>query len=549
MLRKLTIPAIVAVILLAAVLRIWGIGWGLPTREHYFSYHPDETVVLLASMRVNFFEGQFDTGYYNYGSLYMFLVTLSVLLASGWGLIHLSSGDVFSNIGEFAKLYLAGRAAAVILGIASVYLVYLLGKRAYGRGVGLLAALLIAVVPLHVMHSKFLAVDVPAAFLSTAALIFAVRIPDRHRLRDYLLSGLFAGLAAGTKYNAALVILAPIAAHLSTGKMRPALRVLSPKLLVLFILAAAGFLIGTPGAVLNFDKFSHDFAFEVLHMRAGHGFLFAGTPPGWIYHLTNSLAAGMSIPLLVLALIGTVYALKRRTPSDVALLSFLLVYYAVIGAAQVKFARYTIPLLPVLVILAARISVDAIGRLLGGRTFARGVGYVLVLVLVLVVANTGFYAVALDQTFAGEDTRDQAAEWITRHVPEGSSIGLPTIPWFYTPPLSPYFGLPEAEDRYEHAQEVTEYTLVVSKHSGFNAGFLSRESPDYVILSDFEYKDRLRVGDAAAREYFVVLRQDYRLERRWKRRGLFRYNWPRDLPHDMSYAGPTIEVYSRKEAD
>jgi len=546
--RKLAVSAAIAVIILAVGLRIWGIRWGLPTSLHYFSYHPDETITLFAATEVNLLEGRLDPGFYNYGSLYIYLVNIAVLLASSYGLINLPSGDIFSAIGEFAKMYMAGRAVAVLLGIITVYLVYLLGKRAYGRGAGFLAALFMAVMPIHVMHSKFLAVDVPATFFVALALIFAVRITEGHRLRDYLLAGLFAGLAAGTKYNAGLVILAPIVAHLATGKARPFLRATSPKLFAILLLGIAGFLIGMPGALLNRDKFVRDFLYEAMHAEAGHGLVFVGTPCGYVYHATHSLLAGTGLPLLVLASIGVLYAVWKRTPGDLALLAFAIAYYAVIGAAQVKFARYTIPLLPILAILAARFSVDLVSRLWSGRSLARLAGYLMTLAVLLVAGYTAAYSLAIDMVFARPDTRDLAAAWARRSVPQGSSIGLPTIPWFYTPPLDPYFGLLSPAERYERVRESTDYMLIVSESSEWNADFLQQELPDYVILSEFEYKDRLRIRDAAARGYFDILRRDYRLEREF-RNSLVRKSriFPVDvLPHDMSYASPTILIYSRK---
>jgi len=546
--RKLTALGIILIVVLAAAVRIWGIDWGLPTARHYFSYHPDETVTLLAAMKVNFFEGQLDPGFYNYGSLYIYLVSISVLLVSCLGLIDLSHEDIFSNIGEFAKLYLTGRVAAVLLGIATVYLVYLLGKRMCGRGVGLLAALFMAAMPIHVMHSRFLAVDVPATFLVVAALIFAFRIPEGHRLRDYLLSGLFAGLAAGTKYSAGLVILSPIVAHLATGKAGPFRRVLSGKLASVLIAAAAGFLIGTPGAVLYRHGFARDFLYEFWHAKMGHGFVFAGTGSGYVYHFTHSLWDGMGLPLLALAAIGILYAFCRRTTGDLILLVFVVAYYAVIGAAQVKFARYVIPLLPVLAILAARVSSDLIAGLLKRGLFAKALGYIAVLVLLLITGYTLFYSLALDRVFASTDTRDRAAAWVRNNVLPGSSIGLPTIPWFYTPPLDPYFGLVDSGDRRERVQELLDYALVVGTRE-WDAALLKRELPDYVILSEFEYEDRLRIRDKAAERYFRVLQRDYRLGGRFADApSLFGLRVPalRELPHDMSYASPTILIYARK---
>lgn len=540
--RRYALLAVPAIVILAAGLRIWGIGWGLPTEQRFFSYHPDETTILFSAMRINLFAGELDPGFYNYGSLYIFMVSIAAVFGAVFGLINLTSGDLFANIGEVAKLYLSGRLIALVLGILTVYLVYLLGKRAYGRRAGILAALFMAILPIHVMHSKFLAVDVPATFFVTLALLFAVRIPEGHRLRDYLLSGLFAGLAAGTKYNAGLVILSPIVAHLVSHKARPILRLVSPKMWAILVMGAAGFLIGTPGAILNYPQFSRDFAYEVLHARTGHGLIFAQTGNGFVYHVMHSLWPGMGLPLLILGGIGILYALYRRTPADSALMILAVVYLVVIGLAQVRFARYTIPLLPVMAVLGARPIADLLNvRHWAARSLAA-------MVVIPVIAYTLFYSLALDRMMASTDTRDLAADWIRSNVPMGSSIGLPTIPWFYTPPLDPYFGLPTSSERFDRITEVADYSLVVDADGEWDAGFLERESPDYVILSEFEYVDRRRIKDRAYERYSNVLKRDYRLVRRFSDSpsllGL-KVPFVPALPHDMSYPSPTILIYGK----
>ena len=547
--RSTVIILIAAVIAIAAGLRLWGITWGLPTAKHYFSYHPDETTILLSAMKVDVFSGQLDPEFYNYGSLFIYLVNIAAVLGSLLGWISFTSSNLFAQIGEFAKLYLAGRLIAVGLGVLTVYLVYRLGRKAYGAGAGLLAALFVAVMPLHVMDSKFMTVDVPATFFVVLSLLFAVRIADGHRFRDYLFAGLFAGLAAGTKYNAGLVILAPIAAHLSSDKARRLIRPFSPKLLVTLMSGALGFLIGTPGALLNTGRFVHDFRHELGHAKSGHGLLFVDTGSGFVYQVTHSLLPGMGLPLLVLAGIGLMCALRKRSPADVAMLAFLAAYYLVIGAARVRFARYCIPILPVLALFSARFCADLIQKLHSGGWFSRVFGYVFGIVLVGVVGYTLFFSLAIDRTFAATDTRDRAADWIAQHIEFGSKIAMPTVPWFYTPPVDPEFGLPRPDERYESVTECIDYDLVVSETTEWDADFLKRESPDVVLLSEFEYEDRVRLDDPSARAYFDVLNADYTLTRRFADRpSLFgmRVPWVGELPHDMSYVSPTILIYQRK---
>lgn len=547
MTRRSTILVLVAIIALASVLRIWGLDWGLPSSRHYFSYHPDETVTLFPALKVDFFSGRLNPGFYNYGSLFIYLTNLAIVTGSLFGLIDLPHRDIFSAIDEFAKLYLAGRTMAVVLAIGTVYLVYVLGRRAYGRAIGLVAALFMAILPIHVMHSHYLAVDVPATFFVTAALVFAVHIPGGHKLRYYLLAGLFAGLAAGTKYNTGLVILSPIVAHLSTAEEKPFRRILDPKLLAVLASGAVGFFIGTPGVLLYQSEFARDFIYELRHAATGHGLVFADTPVGFVYHISHSLLPGVGLPLLILAGIGLLYALVIRRPVDLTLLAFLLAYYFVIGIAQVKFARYTIPVLPVLTILAARAVCRLYERLVAGELIVHLARYALTLILIAIVVYTLAYSIVVDLTFARTDTRDAAVTWVRRNVPVGMSIGLPTCPWFYTPPLDPFFGLPDPSDRKDRVSEFTDYVLVLGERD-WSAGLLSTVQPDYVMMSEFEYYDVLRVKDPNALAYFDVLDRYYVLEREFnslltRYSGLFALS---PIPHDMSYASPTIRIYSRK---
>ncbi|MEM1825420.1 MAG: hypothetical protein QXX35_01540, partial [Desulfurococcaceae archaeon] len=66
--------------------RLIGVRWGLPNAERYFSYHPDEWLILLASyFTINPYRGEFLPGFYNYGTLplYLWSVWLHWLSAAG----------------------------------------------------------------------------------------------------------------------------------------------------------------------------------------------------------------------------------------------------------------------------------------------------------------------------------------------------------------------------------------------------------------------------------------------------------------------------------
>ena len=70
---------------------------------------------------------------------------------------------------------------------------------------GVLSGALIALSTLHNTGSHLGICDVPSAFFAAVAMLFVARLLDSERLGDCLLAGLFAGLAAGTKYPAGVV--------------------------------------------------------------------------------------------------------------------------------------------------------------------------------------------------------------------------------------------------------------------------------------------------------------------------------------------------------
>ena len=65
----------------------------------------------------------------------------------------------------------SGGSLSVALGVATVCLVYELGRLLYGRRAGLVAALLLAVMPYHVVVSRQVLLDGPMTFFATLTLL------------------------------------------------------------------------------------------------------------------------------------------------------------------------------------------------------------------------------------------------------------------------------------------------------------------------------------------------------------------------------------------
>ena len=86
------------------------------------------------------------------------------------------------NLTEYGEIHKVGRAWSALFDIASLVLVFLIGRRLYGRRVGLLAALFLAgsVLPIQLAH--FFTVDSITAFFTLLTIYWAVRAGAERRV-------------------------------------------------------------------------------------------------------------------------------------------------------------------------------------------------------------------------------------------------------------------------------------------------------------------------------------------------------------------------------
>jgi hypothetical protein len=527
-LPRIALP-LVGVLLLALMLRVWGLGWGLPSATHYFSYHPDESIVLerASSPSLSVFAGHLLPGFYRYGSLQLYLVCFANTFAALAGAIDIVPKDYATWYPHWAKMYLVGRLLTVGMGVGTVWIVYEIGVRLWGHRAGLLAALVLAIGPLHAQHSHFLTVDVPATFWGMLSLLWAVRLAkgEPKPWRAALWAGVFAGLAAATKYNLALAIL-PLCAACGTIRYGKGL-----------VTGLAGFALAffaaCPGAILENRIFWHDLRAEAIHVQNRDDPTFRDTGNGFLYHITHNLDAGLGLPLLLLTLAAVGYALYRRQRGDGLLAAFALPYYVLISLAAVRYARYTIPLLPILALWTGHLLAEV------SRLPRPAVRNGLLGISGVALAAALAWTVQLVLPMAGVDPRDAALARVAQLASPSARVGFAAMPWFGTPPFSPYFSAPQ-RGAWQRVISPSEAARIVYNGKDWDAGLLETQKPDVVVLSEYDYLDALRLKDPVAQSYFAVLRRDY------QRQDKHQDEIPtRGLPHDMLYTNPIISLYTR----
>ena len=378
-----------AILLLALVLR-----WPVPTPAWT---HFDEIAFIV--LPLGFWSGDLNPHYFNYPTFHFYLSSLLYLL------YYLATST--ESVEQFVAYHLLVdgrdllalvRGANTLLSVATVGAVACLGRRLYGVSTGLLAALILATMPLAVRFAHLAIVDTPAVFWAVMALLWAVRARQEGRVRDFLAAGIFTGLAAATKYPAVLVAV-PAAMAILLGRPRPHRR-------SLWVVSGAvlSFALATPFVWLDAGQFWAHFA----DMGRSHLLAESSTEEqAWLYHLRYTLRHGLGAVAAVAVALSLLWGVRQRQWQELVLLAGIIPLAAVLALAGSTFMRYALPLAPLLALL--------IGRLVG-----MGWKYPLVggLVTLTLMAEPLYASLRTRSLLSGQDTRLEAQAWLQTHLPQ-----------------------------------------------------------------------------------------------------------------------------------
>ena len=325
-----------AVILIAFALRIWGIWFGFP-----YLYQSDEPNEVLRALRLGM--GDFDFSRTAKGGYFYLL-----FVEYGIFFVVLKLFNVVKGVLDFAyffvrepwPFYLIGRVTTAVLGTLTVVFTYRLGTRTYGKVVGLAAAGFLAVDQLHVRYSHYATVDVPMTLLVVISILFACRILEDGKRKNYILAGLFTGLAAMTKLPGGLVVLPVFLAHCFTVKREGGgLRAffLEKRLFLYGAVAALVFLAGNPGFLVHIADNLKGVLRIFADTGTGGGFVDTGElrpPPNRFLYYLDSLADSMGWALFAIAVLGLFYAFLKRRQTDIMFGSFVTVFFLMLALSK-----------------------------------------------------------------------------------------------------------------------------------------------------------------------------------------------------------------------
>jgi Dolichyl-phosphate-mannose-protein mannosyltransferase len=380
------------------LLNLWGIDFGVPER-----WHPDEITARAVVMAR---EATLNPHEFRYGSLHFYQI-LAVIVPT-YLVSKLLGLDYDSQV---TLVIVAARALSALLGAGCVVLTFLLANRLFNATAAILSASFLAFAMGFATNAHFATVDVPMVFWMTASFLMATEVLLTGRRRAYVLAGLFAGLAASTKYPGAMALVCLLAAHLLAPRPRDHLA-----LLLGFVASGISFVLANPPLLFASCEFFEGVIRDNAYSST------QGNGEAISLLIAANLVRGLGIPLFILVCPSLIYAtllvFRKDTKPKILLIAAMIVpSLLLLHHLNANYVRFVIPIFPPLAVLTGKATADLIAA---RSTFLRLVGAA---VTFTVIALSALHTIAADLEMI-HDSRELTVEWIARNVPEGATIEI-----------------------------------------------------------------------------------------------------------------------------
>jgi 4-amino-4-deoxy-L-arabinose transferase-like glycosyltransferase len=401
---------------LALVVRLTAIGADL-------GHHPPDIdeFRLADNIKHFFLTGEVvHTTVEHYPGLVFWMLSGASLIAYLHGLMAGVFGSVRAMPVE--DFILAGRMANAFVAAGTVGFTGLIGRRLGGAAAGLLAAGLVAVVPLSIQTTTQIRNDPGQVLLVMAAVWSSLALCDSGRLRWSVIAGSCAGLATGVKYTSVFALVPTIIAALAVPREHRARSVGWALLAFAIALAASNHFLW-----LDFSNFVRQLSDQVGITGGKH---WAATDNPAAFHAFVLTRFGPGLILLLLAAAWGAIVLARGRAEAWVFWAFPLLYSWFTTSRPAQLPRWVYPLLPFVTIAGACGLVLAIGAVrywprAASSTRGKAVRTVAAVSLAAVAVAAPLWASLI--TYSGRLTSSTTGVlegWLRQAIPAGDAVLL-----------------------------------------------------------------------------------------------------------------------------
>lgn len=426
------------IILLGAFFRFYNLNWDSGTNQH-----PDERAIILFTLPLEYPksfseflspQSPWNPHFFAYGNLPIYLLKFAGNFASEFN----------PQLAQYDGIQLVGRTISVLADLLVILLIFRIGRLLFNDKIGLVGAFLYAISVFPIQASHFYAVDILLTLFITLTLYRLLKFYKKPTPINAALVGIIFGLALVTKISAITLLVAIGVALVSDfvfiflrsphkpKHWFPHIPRLIKKLLtdglIIILTTCFTFILLQPYALIDSQEFILQ---NIQQSQMTHNaYTFPYTlqyvdKVPYIYEIKNIFLWGQGPLIAILCTLGILLFLikikqlnKVRIDESSIILSFLLIYFLVVGSFAIGFMRYMLPIYPILSLFGGFFIVNYLLKFLLGlkSQFLRALSLFIFLILLML------WPLSFLSIYKNENTRIAASNWINNNIPQGSTL-------------------------------------------------------------------------------------------------------------------------------
>lgn len=391
--------------------RVWNLGFGLP---HSFYADEPEIAELAIKYTYEFKDIVSNNNYYKlipisyvYGTFPAYLLTVKVMFFSKFlNVLHIPF--------DKTTLYIFMRFLMVAISLMLTVTSAIFYKKLFKDNAGFFITLgILALNWKFIVHSHYVNADIILSLLlNLSFLFFYLSAQKNFDNLNTVLSGIFFGLAAGTKFTALISLPLFLFILLVKKDFKATLGFLGTALIA--------FLITNPFSIIFFKNFS----FRVFEMFFKEGGMVFDSVDSNLFKYIYATVFMLGIPLFIFSITGMVKAFKENVDKKfhLFLISNIFIYLLFYSLQSRRVDRWLLPILPIFMIYASH------GLLFLVKKFGENISTkrLLYAILFLLTATYAFYPLLLLTQFQKDTPKSAAYKWVKSNIPAKKTL-LPYV--------------------------------------------------------------------------------------------------------------------------
>ena len=373
------------------------------------SMNSDEQRNIVVISSLDPFKFDFNPNDFTYGGLWYYSIACGFVVGKLLGMISLTK-DIeyyFFHPQEVANMYLIIRILSLLGLIGSVILLFFVLKKIFSTKVALLSVLLLSSMPIVVINTKTAKPHTLGMFFVLVGSWFCIKIFEEEDIKNYVLSGIFFGIAFALLYPNIVSILILYFAVLLKNNFRLK-SVINKKVVIATIVFITVFLLTNWYIIPDFEKFLRRKKELEIIFNYGNLNLTAS-----IMFLKDFFITNLPIILLPMTILGITKILKDKLKMFYPILLFVLTYFLIV-MIYLKHPNVFIICLPFISIFSA-LGIEDFFK----KNFVSKIYSILTLVFFISTALYGNFSYKI-----AEKRLLSTGQWINKNIENFSTIGV-----------------------------------------------------------------------------------------------------------------------------